>query len=127
VSGTAGDCQISGQKQFTIPASPSQPSIRVFNPAADVVFGAGKADWQLPWDYFWSTPSTSDFTVDVTLSNCGDPAEDGTSHMGVPPPLGGLPGTTADGFSFAGTFEYPDPDPGDSGEDTWSFAGTPTS
>jgi hypothetical protein len=128
VSGTAGDhCQINGQKQFTIPASPSRRSITVFNPAADVVFGTGKADWQLPWDYFWETTPTSEQTMDVTLSGCDDPHEDGTTTMGAPKSTGGLPGRTADGFSFAGTFEFTDPDSGDSVEETWNLKGTPTS
>jgi hypothetical protein len=128
VSGTTGGgCDINGQKHFTIPASPTRPSIRIFNPAADVVFGAGKVDWQLPWDYFWETTLTSELTMDVTLSNCDDPHADGTTQMGAPQPTGGFPGRTADGFSFAGHDDFPPQDPGDSGSETWNLKGTPTS
>ena len=71
VSGTTSDgCTAAGQKQFTIAPSPTRPSIRVLNPAADVVFGAGKVDWQLPWDYFWETTLTTELTMDVTYSGC---------------------------------------------------------
>jgi hypothetical protein len=119
VSGTdQNGCQNSGQKQFTIAPSPSRASIRVFNPAADVVFGAGKADWQLPWDYFWETTLTTELTMTVTRSGCGN---DGTFMKSAPKPTSGLPGTTADGFDFSGSSSYP------SGSETWSFAGTPRS
>jgi hypothetical protein len=103
--------------------SPTIPSFKVLNPAADVVFGAGKVDWQLPWDYFWSTTLTTETKMDITLSSCPDPMEDGTitDGAGAPKPTGELPGTTADGFAFSGS--YPSP----SGSETWSLTGTPTS
>jgi hypothetical protein len=124
LSGTTVDgCTISGQKHFTMNPSPTIPSFKVLNPAADVVFGAGKVDWQLPWDYFWSTTLTTETKMDITLSSCPDPMEDGTitDGAGAPKPTGELPGTTADGFAFSGS--YPSP----SGSETWSLTGTPTS
>lgn len=119
VSGSTSDgCTATGQKQFTIAPSPSRPSIRVLNPAADVVFGAGKADWQLPWDYFWETTLTTELTMDVTYSGC--PSQ-GTRTKSAPQPTNGFPGTTADGFAFSGSESFP------SGSETWSLTGTPRS
>ena len=121
VSGTTSDgCTATGQKQFTFAPSPSRAHIMIFNPAADVVFGAGRTDWQLPWDYFWETPLTTEPTMDVTYSGSGCQSA-GTLPRGAPKQTGGLPGTTADGFAFSGS--YPSP----SGSQSWSLTGTPTS
>jgi hypothetical protein len=124
VSGTDGaGCHESGTHVFTMVPDPGHVAIQVFNPAADVVFGAGKPDWQLPWDYFWETTATTESTMDVVLSGCDDPHQDGTYKAGPGKGAGGgLPGNTPDGFAFSGSFTSP-PDT-DGGNETWDFTGT---
>lgn len=120
-SGVDGNgCHISGQKQFTVGAS-ATPAFTVLNPAADVVFGGSRGDWELPWDYFWNlNPPTPPLTMVIELSGC-DSA--GMLTVSGPTLTSGLHGVTADGYRFSGSVQNT-PSSSESFSETWDFTGT---
>ena len=121
VTGSVLDCTVTGSHTFTIKPSPTVSNFKVFNPAADVVFGAGKPDWGLPWDYFWATGLTTDFFGTGILSSCADPQDYGSElQFGPGHPGSSFPGTTPDGRRFTGSATYDD----QTFSEAWDFTGT---
>jgi hypothetical protein len=113
VSGSDSDCTYSGSKQFTFGAQPTQPSLTILNPAADVVNGTPDKDWVLPFTYFWAIyppPGESNFTYTVSCTG-SDPFDTTGSIADL---AGGHMGTTNDGVTFSGS----------AGETTFDFHGS---
>lgn len=121
VSGSTGDCLISGSGTFNFTAQPTQPSFAIFNPAADVVFGTPDKDWVLPFTYSWAIyppPGQNRFTTTLHDCHAGSEGNNGMQELDSIPFLQASLQTTTDGVTFAGSDNPPN------GSNTWSFVGS---